>query len=213
MSAFGKTSAFLQDIERYYPHFVDVRERSARVELIDLLWWPPITQTEIGPEEPADRQLLWAGRQGDMGSIYPPWAEDTQPITLRYKRLCRLLRAGPDGEATPSRARLAIDGSHFGLDAGYQKVTEDMTLFQLGAEEGEAPPVFGNSIDMLRAVATFDAYINPLYRFDYDVLEPTPIIYTVTAAAGAWATATNLIIRYENGAELREVAVVRGCRE
>jgi len=213
MAAFARTPAVLREIDRFYPRHQDIRDAQGPIDALDLLFWPA---------DQDGRQLVWQARQGPIGAVYPPWFEIAPPVTLHYRRLCTLLdpedRPGPPRPAT----YMNIQGTHSTAWPGPIKVSEDISMWRLAPSQVPAPeaaPIYRSPTDTLRAVATFDATLaNDRYRFDYVFGEgpesvPTPILYTVISATGAWATATNLVIVYGGESPLREVAILRGNRE
>jgi hypothetical protein len=211
MAAFARTPGLLRDIDRFYPRYRDIRDAQGPIEALDLLWWP---SDEDG------RQLVWQGRAGPIGPIYPPWQDGAAPVTLHYRRLCELQEPDFSSGSRPA-AKLSITGTHSTAWPGPVRVSEDLSMWRMGAEggaggagdEGEQR-VYVSPVDSLRAVATFGTTLSASrLRFDYFFGQPTPILYTVISATGAWATATNVVITYDSGSPLREVAVVRGNRE
>jgi len=205
MAAFVRTPFSLREIDRFYPRYRDIREAQGPIDALDLLWWPA---------EDDGRQLVWQARGGMIGPVYPPWDDSAYPMTLHYRRLCVLQdQDRPEGLPPRNPAHLSITGTHSAAWPGPLKVTEDVLMWRKPAVTTPNALVYMSPADTLRAVATFDTTLSPTrYRFDYFFGQPTPIIYTVVSATGAWATATNLVVVYDSG-DMREVAVMRGNRE
>lgn len=228
----------LDQIANWYPRTTDIRTPGARVEVLDVLWWPSNTSSFAGD------MLIWRGFDD------PP---ATTPISLRYKRVCPLYRADPGSSPTTytrSSELIYTDGvilRNAGTNATVRNLISfyNETLEIIGPEPPpaadlppDAPPVFGRA-PTIRATAIFP-YTLPsftpypsgnVFRDPFNVFRDTvalqarnpgvqPVVYTVRSATGPWAGATNIVVGYVGHSNvfsplelIREVAIVRGMKE
>jgi hypothetical protein len=231
--AYGSVRPVLNQIANTYPHTTDIRTPGARVEVMDVMWWPS------NREDFAGDMLVWRGFET------PP---TTVPISLRYKRVCPLYRAvvGSGSPATYERSDELIftDGVILRANSTDATIRNSMSFYNetlevVGPEPSGAAdegfPVYGRA-PTIRATATFPftlgsfAFGGNVFRDPFNVFRDTsnilagrpqvsPVVYEVRHATGPWTGATNIVVGYvghTNGDPLqlmREVTVVRGLRE
>jgi hypothetical protein len=229
--AFERVRPLLDQIANWSSRTTDIRTPGARVEVMDVLWWPSNRTTFAGD------MLLW------RGFADPP---TTTPISLRYKRVCPLYRAQPGSSPTayaPSDELVFIDGVILRNNGPTSTIRNlfsfyNETLEIVGAEpeqdDPDAPPVFGRA-PTIRATAIFPyspaSFLNNanIFRDPFNVFRDTaglqqgnpgvqPVVYQVRHATGLWTGATNVVVGYvghtTNALELmREISIVRGMKE